>query len=389
MENNFQDKNDLKNEEMNSNAKLHSGSEDNTRNASQHSGSEDSARTASVKDEDLHRLAERIYDLDTKVYESLGSSLGRVFTQSKEKTVRELEHELHYRNEGHIVRSDLALISNMARTIRDKQVRKSLMIEYDHILKEVTNLPTSFAEGDVLNRKRVELNTVAMKDRFSENDHTIICIGRTFGSGGSEIGFTLADKLQISYYDAEIFSEVLRRLDAEKDNVSDKGGFPYILDRENKDRYVDTKPAFGNVQEASISQRIRDFGRYHGLPKKDAIFFNQSQLLCDMAKQEDFVVMGRCADVILANNNIPHISIYITAPLEQRLQRVMQVNKSWDEKSARKMLHRLDRKHKKYFKFYTGLGWGEAINYDMCINSASYGINGSVDLILRMMNEGK
>ena len=339
------------------------------------------------KEKNLHDLAERIYDLDTKVYESLGSSLGRVFTQSKEKSVRELEEELHYRNQGHIVRSDLALISNMARTIQEKSVRKELMIEYDHILQEVTELPTSFAEGDVLNRKRVELNTVAMKDRFSENDHTIICIGRTFGSGGSEIGFTLADKLKINYYDAEIFSEVLRRLDAEKDNVLDKGGFPYILDRENKDRYVGTKPAFGSDQKVTISQKIREFGRYHGLPKKDAVFFNQSQLLCDMAKQEDFVIMGRCADVILANNNIPHISIFITAPFEQRLQRVMQVNDSWNEKIARGMLKRLDRKHKSYFKFYTGLEWGEAINYDLCINSASYGINGSVDMIMRMMNE--
>lgn len=336
---------------------------------------------------ELRNLAERIYDLDTKVYESLGSSLGRVFTLNREKSVRELEEELRFRNQGHIIRSDLALISNMARTIRDKEVRRNLMIEYDHILKEVTELPTSFAEGDVLNQKRVELNTVAMKDRFSENDHTIICIGRTFGSGGSEIGFTLADKLKINYYDAEIFSEVLRRLDAEKDNVADRGGFPYILDRENKDRYVGTKPAFGDVPKVTLSQKLHDFGRYHGLPKKDAVFFNQSHLLCDMAKQEDFVIMGRCADVILANNNIPHISIFITAPFEQRLQRVMQVNESWNEKIARSMLKRLDRKHKSYFKFYTGLEWGEAINYDMCINSASYGINGSVDMIMRMMNE--
>ena len=336
---------------------------------------------------ELRNLAERIYDLDTKVYESLGSSLGRVFTLNREKSVRELEEELRFRNQGHIIRSDLALISNMARTIRDKEVRRNLMIEYDHILKEVTELPTSFAEGDVLNQKRVELNTVAMKDRFSENDHTIICIGRTFGSGGSEIGFTLADKLKINYYDAEIFSEVLRRLDAEKDNVADRGGFPYILDRENKDRYVGTKPAFGDVPKVTLSQKLHDFGRYHGLPKKDAVFFNQSHLLCDMAKQEDFVIMGRCADVILANNNIPHISIFITAPFEQRLQRVMQVNESWNEKIARSMLKRLDRKHKSYFKFYTGLEWGAAINYDMCINSASYGINGSVDMIMRMMNE--
>ena len=36
---------------------------------------------------------------------------------------------------------------------------------------------------------------------------------------------------------------------------------------------------------------------------------------------------------------------------------------------------------------YTGLEWGKAMNYDLCINSASYGIKGSVDMILRMFKE--
>lgn len=344
-------------------------------------------RSSKYDEKELRVLAEQIYDLDTKVYQCLGSSLGRVFTKDRERCVDELVWELLARNQGHIVRSDLALISNMARTVRDDQTKKELMREYDRILTEVTSLPTSFAEGDVLNEERSRLNKTNLHNRFSENDHTVICSGRTFGSGGSEIGFTLADKLKINYYDAEIFSEVLRRLDAERDNVLDKGGFPYILDQENKDRYVNTRPAFADEQKVTLSRRFKDFGRYHGLPKKDAVFFNQSQLICDMARKEDFVVMGRCADVILANNNIPHISIYITAPFEQRLQRVLSVNPGLSEKKARDMLKRLDKKHVKYFKFYTGLEWGKAMNYDLCINSASYGIKGSVDMILRMFKE--
>lgn len=336
---------------------------------------------------EFQRIAEEIYDLDTEVYECLGSSLGRVFNGKKERMVDELARELHERNDGHIIRSDLALISNMARTIRNKETRKRIMIKYDQILHEVQSLPTSFAEGDIVDKARVELNTVNLKKRFSENDHTVICIGRTFGSGGSEIGFKLADTLQINYYDAEIFNEVLRRLDAERDQVNDKGGFPLIYDHENKDRYVGTKPAFAEDQKITMGQRIKEFSRYHGLPKKDAVFFNQSQLICEKAKTEDMVVMGRCADVILANNKIPHISIFITAPFEQRVQRVMQVNKTWTRKQTVAMLKRIDRKHIHYFKYYTGLAWGQAKHYDLCINSACYGIDGSVEMILRMLKE--
>ncbi len=337
--------------------------------------------------EKIKHLAEQIYDLDTEVYECLGSSLGRVFTGRRDKTIAELQEELHSRSDGHIIRSDLALISNMARTIRDKDTRKKLMIKYDEIFQEVLTLPTSFAEGDIVNEERIKLNTASLKGRFAKGDHKIICIGRTFGSGGSEIGFRLADKLKINYYDAEIFNEVLRRLDAERDQVSDKGGFPFILDRENQDRYIASKPAFASDQKTTLGQRIKEFGRYHGLPKRDAVFFNQSQLICDKAKEEDFVVMGRCADVILANNNIPHISIFITAPFEQRVERVMHVNEKLSRKQVEKMLKKMDRKHVNYFKFYTGLDWGAAKNYDLCINSACYGMEESMDLILKMIHE--
>ena len=132
-----------------------------------------------------------------------------------------------------------------------------------------------------------------------------------------------------------------------------------------------------------------EFSRYHGLPKRDAVFFNQSDLICDMAKKEDFIVMGRCADVILTNNHIPHISIFITAPFERRVQHIMELHKDYNEKKAQKMLKQLDRQHQDYYNFYTGRRWGNADNYDLCMNSAAYGITGSVDFILRMLTRAK
>ena len=119
------------------------------------------------------------------------------------------------------------------------------------------------------------------------------------------------------------------------------------------------------------------------------MFFNQSDLICDMAKKEDFIVMGRCADVILTNNHIPHISIFITAPFERRVQHIMELHKDYNEKKAKKMLKQLDRQHQDYYNFYTGRRWGNADNYDLCMNSAAYGITGSVDLILRMLTRAE
>ncbi len=341
------------------------------------------------EEKNLRELAGRIYDLDEEVYRELGSSLGRVFNGKKEDCIEETVRMMHERNQAHILRNELALISNMARTIPSHAARHQVMAKYDEILKEVTELPTSFIKGDIMDEKMAQLNTLNLQARFGEKDHLIICIGRTYGCGGSEIGFTLADTLKINYYDVEIFDEVLKRLEAEKAFVRDKGGYPYKKGAADSRQYINEIPAFAPAPKSTLKEKLREFNRYHGLPKKDAVFFNQSDLLCDMAKREDFVVMGRCADAILTNNRIPHISIFITAPLEQRIHRVMEVRGVENEKKAQRLLAKLDKAHIKYYKYYTGRNWGKAKNYDLCINSASYGIQGSVDLIMRMISSGE
>ena len=293
-------------------------------------------------------IAERIYDLDGEVYECVGSSLGRTFTGDKRACVDNLVMLMRTKPQGHLLRSELALISNMARTIRKDEDRSRLMKKYDEILKEIAELPASFGKVEILDENRAKLNTANLRQKFSKDDHLIICIGRTQGSAGNDIGFALADALRINYYDAEIFNEVLRRLDAEKDSVTDVADLGTDL-IENKYQ--------GSGR--TIKERLKDFDRYHVLTREDAIFFNQSDLIC---------------------------KIFITAPFEQRVHRIMEVN-DLDQKKAVRLLKKLDRQHARYYNYYTGQKWGDAMNYDICFNSASYGIEESVDIIERMLNQ--
>lgn len=316
----------------------------------------------------LRELAERIYDLDTEVYDKLGSSLGRVFTGERENTVKELAQILVERKQGYLIRSELALISNMARTIPDKEVRKEVMNKYHQILHETMNIPTSFGGGDILDPRIADLNTLNLKDRFGEDDHLIICIGRTYGCGGNEIGFTLADELKMNFYDVSVVNEMLRRREA--------------------DHIPPEASAFRKGKTTPI-QWLRNFKQFHGLPRRDVQFFDSSRLICEMARREDFIIMGRFADAILTNNHIPHISIFVTAPVKTRVHRLMEINDKLSMKDARIMIEREDRRHAKIYKFYTGRKWAKPSNYDLCINSASYGIKGAVELIKRVITRVK
>ena len=97
-----------------------------------------------ITKEEIHELAEHIYDLDCEVYANLGSSLGRVFNRDREKCVDELVELLTTRPDGNLVRSELALIANMARTIPDKEERRLCMREYDRILQIWINILINF-----------------------------------------------------------------------------------------------------------------------------------------------------------------------------------------------------------------------------------------------------
>ena len=65
----------------------------------------------------------------------------------------------------------------------------------------------------------------------------------------------------------------------------------------------------------------------------------------ELAEKEDFIVIGRCADVILKNNNIPHISVFITAPVEQRAKRIMELEKIPYSKALKRLV-KFDKKGK-------------------------------------------
>ena len=108
--------------------------------------------------EQCRELATRLYELDGEVYESVGSSLGRTFTGDRESTIRNLSALMYTKPDGHLLRSEMALISNMARTIKDKEEKSRLMKKYDEIFQEILTLPETFVATDIMDKERVALN---------------------------------------------------------------------------------------------------------------------------------------------------------------------------------------------------------------------------------------
>lgn len=195
----------------------------------------------------------------------------------------------------------------------------------------------------------------------------IITIGREYGSGGRVIAEAVAKKLGISYYDKQIIS-----LAAEKSGLSGE----FIEHNEQRVR-------------GGIMQSFGANGGYTGgffssqyLPLSESIFISQAQVIRDIAQKESAVIVGRCADYILAGR--PNtINVFIHAPIEYRINRLI-TTYHVSELEARRTIATSDKERGNHYFRYTDQKWGKAQNYDICINSALMGVDKTVELLCSM-----
>ena len=191
----------------------------------------------------------------------------------------------------------------------------------------------------------------------------VITISREFGSGGRTIGKEVAEKLGIHCYDSELI-----------DKIAIESGFAkeYI---EKYGEYALSDKLYDNA----LSNRDRD-----GQSNVDKIWFAQKKVVTDLAEREPCVIVGRCADYIL-KDIADCLTVFIHASDDKRAERIVTVYGQREESPAER-LHDKDRKRKAYYELYTGTEWGQADNYQLCLDSGRIGIERCVDMIVQLYN---
>ena len=115
------------------------------------------------------------------------------------------------------------------------------------------------------------------------------------------------------------------------------------------------------------------------------MFNYQAKIIKQLAEKESCVIVGRCADYALADNeNSLHIFIY--ADESHKVKRIME-KYSLTESKAREMCVKKDKQRQSYYNYYSSKKWGRADSYDLCINSSILGIDGTVKLIAQYIED--
>ena len=115
------------------------------------------------------------------------------------------------------------------------------------------------------------------------------------------------------------------------------------------------------------------------LSMTDKAFMHQASVIREIAGKGGCIIVGRCADYVLRDYaNI--LKVFVYADLDSRKERIEQIYHEADEKALSK-IEKTDKKRASYYRYYTGQNFGEAKNYDVCLNSSLLGIDRCVELI--------
>ena len=99
----------------------------------------------------------------------------------------------------------------------------------------------------------------------------------------------------------------------------------------------------------------------------------------ELAEKEPCVIVGRCADYVLRDRN-DCLNVFIHADEEDKIDRAIH-SYGMPEKEAASILKKTDKARYNHYKYYTDREWGMSDNYDVCLNSSMFGIEGCVKII--------
>jgi cytidylate kinase len=198
------------------------------------------------------------------------------------------------------------------------------------------------------------------------NDHLIISLNRTYGSGGRELGALLGTQMGLHVYNKDIV-----------EMAADKSGI-----RKEYFERVDEKPtdSFLYTLATNALSFASSVNPYDNTLSSEKLFNQQADVIREIADREDCIIIGRCAGHIL--RDMPRcVRVYMTAGMEYRIQRVMGYEKC-DRQQAEKSIKAMDKRRENYFGYYTGKEWDACSTYDLSIDTSVLGLEGAAKLII-------
>ena len=115
-----------------------------------------------------------------------------------------------------------------------------------------------------------------------------------------------------------------------------------------------------------VNQMYLNTDRQDEAPK-DKIFEAECQVVRNLAKKGNCVIVGRCADYVLRNSG-NCLKVFFSAPLVSRIRRVAQ-RQNISAGEAKATVQKNEKLRADNYRYYTRRMWGAAGNFDLSLNT--------------------
>ena len=207
---------------------------------------------------------------------------------------------------------------------------------------------------------------------MNKNMQFVITINREVGSGGRTVGRKLAERLKVKYFDKALVEGLTERFGLSLDEIEH-------IKAQKKSWWNE----FNNYYNTLVNSSHKPMEVETQLTTK-TMFETEKSILEALAKKESCVVAGRSGFLIF--RDWPnHLSIFIQASMQHRIQRLMH-KRGVSDAEARAIIKEMDESRETFIQKYDNTTRYDTRNYQLVISMDDMTPDAAADVIMAYIN---
>jgi cytidylate kinase len=202
----------------------------------------------------------------------------------------------------------------------------------------------------------------------------VITVSRQYGSGGSEVAERVARALGWRLYDNAVVEEVAQRLRMTPAEVSAR-----------EERVPSLVERMASAMALGAPEMMPVVGDLVAQPSEERMLMVTQRVLEDAVRAGPAVLVGRGAQCMLASRT-DALHVFCYAPVEELVRYAVEVLDVPFSEAAKKVAE-TNRQREEYVKLHFKRDWRDLSNYDLCVNTARLGLDGSAELVTLLARE--